>query len=52
MRYAFRKTVEKVLAENPDEFAVVKLMDKVKDAVAKVVMEKIEAFGSSDRAVL
>jgi fructose-bisphosphate aldolase class II len=52
MRYAFRKTVEKVLAENPDEFAVVKLMDEVKDAVQKVVEEKIEAFGSAGKAVL
>lgn len=52
MRYAFRKTVEKVLAEHPDEFAVVKLMDEVKDAVQKVVEEKIEAFGSGGKAVV
>ena len=52
MRYAFRKTVEKVLKENPDEFALVKLMDEVKDAVQKVVEEKIDAFGSSGKAVL
>lgn len=52
MRYAFRTTLEEALKEDPDEFAVVKLMDKVKDAVQKVVEEKIEAFGSADKAVL
>ena len=52
MRYAFRTVLEEELKENPDEFAVVKLMDKVKDAVQKVVEEKIEAFGSGGKAVL
>lgn len=52
MRFTFRKTLEKVLAENPDEYAVVKLMPEVYKAVQKVVEEKIEAFGSSNRAVL
>lgn len=51
MRYAFRTTMEKVLQENPDEFAVVKLMDQVKDAVQAVVEEKIDAFGSANKAV-
>lgn len=51
MRYAFRVTMEKALDENPDEFAVVKLMDQVKDAVQVVVEEKIVAFGSSGKAV-
>jgi len=52
MRYAFRTVLEEELKENPDEFAVLKLMDKVKDAVQKVVEEKIEAFGSAGKAVL
>ncbi len=52
LRYAFRTTLEEQLAENPDEFAVMKLMDAVKDAIQKVVEEKIEAFGSANRAVL
>lgn len=52
MRYAFRKTVEKVLQENPEEFAVVKLMDEVKDALQKVVEDKIDAFGSAGKAVV
>ncbi len=52
MRYAFRKTLEKVLAENPDEYAVVKLMPEVYGAVQKVVEEKINAFGSAGKAVV
>ena len=51
MRYAFRKTLEKVLAENPNEYAIVKLMPPVYDAVQAVVEEKITAFGSARRAV-
>ena len=52
MRYEFRTTLEKVLAENPDEYAIVKLMPEVYGAVQKVVEEKIQAFGSAGRAVL
>lgn len=52
MRYAFRITMERELKENPGEFAVVKLMDKVKDAVQAVVEEKIHAFGSAGKAVI
>jgi fructose-bisphosphate aldolase class II len=51
MRYVFRKTLEKVLAENPDEYAVVKLMPTVFGEVQKVVEEKIKAFGSAGKAV-
>jgi fructose-bisphosphate aldolase class II len=51
MRYVFRKTLEKVLAENPDEYAVVKLMPEVYGEVQKVVEEKINAFGSAGKAV-
>lgn len=52
MRYAFRKTLEKVLAEHPDEYAVVKLMPEVYQAVQVVVEEKISAFGSAGKAVV
>jgi fructose-bisphosphate aldolase class II len=52
MRYAFRKTLEKVLADNPDEYAVVKLMPEVYGEVQKVVEEKINAFGSAGKAVV
>lgn len=52
MRYVFRKELEKVLADNPDEYAVVKLMPQVYEAVQAVVEEKISAFGSAGKAVL
>jgi len=52
MRYAFRTTLEKVLADNPKEYAVVKLMPTVYEEVQKVVEEKIKAFGSAGKAVL
>lgn len=52
MRYVFRKTLEKVLAENPNEYAVVKLMPEVYGAVQTVVEEKIGAFGSAGKAVI
>ena len=52
MRYVFRKTLEKVLSDNPDEYAVVKLMPTVYEAVMVVVEEKINAFGSSGRAIV
>jgi fructose-bisphosphate aldolase class II len=52
MRYAFRTTMEEELKEHPDEFAVVKLMDKVKDAIQAVVEDKIAGFGSAGKAVL
>ena len=52
MRYVFRKTLERVLAENPDQYAVVKLMSEVYNAVQAVVEEKIHAFGSAGKAVL
>lgn len=52
MRYAFRTTLEKVLAENPKEYAVVKLMPEVYGAVQAVVEEKIQAFGSAGKAVV
>jgi fructose-bisphosphate aldolase class II len=52
MRFVFRKTLEKVLAENPDEYAVVKLMPTVYEAVQAVIEEKINAFGSAGKAVV
>lgn len=51
MRVAFRETLEKVLADNPDEYAVVKLMPEVYGEVQKVVEEKIDAFGSAGKAI-
>ena len=51
MRYAYRKTLERQLAENPTEYAVLKLMGPVFDAVQGVVEEKISAFGSAGKAL-
>ena len=51
MRVAFRDTLVKVLQDNPDEYAVVKLMPDVYEAVQVVVEEKINAFGSAGKAV-
>ena len=52
MRVAYRETLEKVLKDDPDEYAVVKLMDKVIDAVQVVVEAKIDMFNASGKAVL
>lgn len=52
MRYAFRTELEKVLKDNPNEYAVVKLMPQVYGAVQAVVEEKISAFGSAGKAVV
>ncbi len=52
MRFVFRETLEKVLKENPDEYAIVKLMPQVYNAVQAVVEEKIASFGSAGKAVL
>jgi fructose-bisphosphate aldolase class II len=52
MRVAYRNTLEKVLKDNPTEYAVVKLMDQVEDAVQAVVEEKIDMFNSAGKAVV
>ena len=51
MRFAYRTTLEKELKDHPDEYAVIKLMPAVIDAVQKIVEEKIHAFGSSGKAI-
>jgi fructose-bisphosphate aldolase, class II len=51
LRYAFRTTLERVLKEHPDEFAIVKIIPPVYDAVQKVVEEKIDTFGSANKAI-
>lgn len=52
MRFVFRTELEKVLTDNPNEYAVVKLMPQVYHAVQAVVEEKIHAFGSAGKAVV
>jgi fructose-bisphosphate aldolase, class II len=49
LRKAFRNTLEKVLQENPKEYAVVKLMATVIDAMQVVVEDKIDSFGSAGK---
>lgn len=51
MRIAFRDTLEKALRENPNEYAVMKLMPEVIGAVQAVVEEKIGLFGSSGKTL-
>lgn len=50
MRKAYRDTLEKVLADNKSEYAVVKLMKEVEDAVQVVVESKIALFNSAGKA--
>lgn len=52
IRVAYRKTLEKVLADNPTEYAVVKLMDEVVSAVQTVVESKIDMFNSAGKATV
>lgn len=50
MRKAYRDTLEKVLDENKTEYAVVKLMGTVEEAVQTVVESKIDTFNSPGKA--
>lgn len=51
MRYAYRQALEKVLAENPNEISVAKLVSQnVVAAVQAVVESKIDDFNSTGKA--
>jgi fructose-bisphosphate aldolase class II len=50
MRMAYRDTLEKVLAENKTEYAVVKLMGTVIESVQAVVESKLDNFNSTNKA--
>jgi fructose-bisphosphate aldolase class II len=50
LRFAFRTRLQEELKENPDQYAVVKLMPEVENDVQTVVEEKIGAFNSADKA--
>lgn len=53
MRYAYRTTLDKVLAENPKEYSVAKLINKhVLPEVQKVVESKLDDFNSAGKAVV
>lgn len=50
IRIAYRKTLEKVLRENPEEVAIMKINQEVYDAVQAVVESKLHMFNSTGRA--
>lgn len=52
LRFAYRNTLEKQLNENPDEYAILKILDPVVQSIQDVVEEKIQAFGSSNKSSL
>ena len=53
MRIAYRKSLEKILAEKPDEYSVSKLINGyVIKEVQKVVEEKLATFNSTDKAIV
>jgi len=52
LRIAYRTALEKELTANPDEYAIVKLLNPVIYSVQKVVEEKIHAFGSSGKSII
>ena len=51
LRQAYRTALEQQLAAHPDEFAIVRLMGPVIDAVRLVVERKMDVFGSAGRAL-
>lgn len=52
LRKAYRTALEQMLADNPKEYAVVKLMPKVIAAVQTVVESKIDSFGSAGKSLV
>jgi fructose-bisphosphate aldolase class II len=53
MRVAYRQTLEKVLVDNPNEYAVSKLVNKeVVAAVQAVVESKLDMFNSAGKALV
>ena len=53
MRIAYRKSLEKILAEKPDEYSVSKLINGyVVKEVQKVIEEKLATFNSTDKAIV
>lgn len=51
MRIAYRRTLEKALQDNPNEYSVAKLVDKhVVPAVQKVVEDKLDDFNCAGKA--
>jgi fructose-bisphosphate aldolase class II len=51
LRYAYRTTLEEQLRAHPDEYAIVKLITPVIQAVQDVVEDRIELFGATGKAM-
>jgi fructose-bisphosphate aldolase, class II len=52
MRRAYRVTLEQQLQANPDQFAIIKLMGPVIDAVQAVVEHKLQVFGAAGKSTI
>ncbi len=50
IRRAYRTTLEQVLRDNPDQYAVIKLIGPVIDAVQAVVEHKMDDFGTTGKS--
>lgn len=50
IRQIYKDTLEKVLKENPEEYAMYKIEQPILDEIQKLVEHKIELFGSSNKA--
>ncbi|MEK7472148.1 MAG: class II fructose-bisphosphate aldolase, partial [Patescibacteria group bacterium] len=50
IRIAYRKTLEKVLREHPEEVAIMKINQEVYDTVQTVVESKLHMFNSTGKA--
>lgn len=51
LRITYKQALEEKLGENPDEYKIYDLMPDVIRAVAAVVEDKIDVFGSSNKAL-
>ncbi|HEY4279297.1 MAG TPA: class II fructose-bisphosphate aldolase [Conexibacter sp.] len=50
LRYAYRTTLERQLRDNPEEYAIVRLIGPIIRAVQDVVEQRIDLFGSAGKA--
>jgi fructose-bisphosphate aldolase class II len=50
LRQTYRRALEQQLAAHPDEFAIVKLIGPVVDAIQAVVEHKLEVFGAAGKS--
>jgi fructose-bisphosphate aldolase, class II len=51
MRYAYRKSLEKILAEHPDEYAIIKINQEIYDSVQAVVESKLVYYNAAGKAL-